>query len=111
MHEGSTDAAIAARRPERNTGWAMSQENVEVVRRMYEAFHAGDTDGALACFDPDVVVDFSRRADGRVGHGREYLNQIIASWLGAWEEWREEIDEIRDLGKPGVRRRHAARPG
>jgi ketosteroid isomerase-like protein len=76
----------------------MSQENVEVVRRMYEAFHAGDTDGALACFDPDVVVDFSRRADGRVGHGREYLNQIISSWLGAWEEWREEIDEIRDLG-------------
>ena len=76
----------------------MSQENVEIVRRMYEAFHAADTIGALACFDPDVVVDFSRRPDGRVGHGREYLNQIITSWLVAWEEWREEIDEIRDLG-------------
>jgi ketosteroid isomerase-like protein len=76
----------------------MSQENVEIVRRMYEAFHAADTVSALACFDPDVVVDFSRRPDGRVGHGREYLNQIITSWLGAWEEWHEEIDEIRDLG-------------
>ena len=25
----------------------MSEENVEIVRRMYEAFHAGDTDAAL----------------------------------------------------------------
>jgi ketosteroid isomerase-like protein len=76
----------------------MSEKNVEIVRRMHEAFHAGEPNAALACFDPNVVVDFSRRADGRVGHGREYLGQVIASWLGAWEEWREEIDEIRDLG-------------
>jgi hypothetical protein len=63
----------------------MSQENVEVVRRMYEAFHAADTVSALACFDADVVVDFSRRPDGRVGHGREYLNQIITRGLPtAW---------------------------
>ena len=52
----------------------------------------------MACFDPDVVVDFSRRADGRVGRGREYLSQVVASWMGAWEEWYEEIHEIRDLG-------------
>jgi ketosteroid isomerase-like protein len=26
----------------------MSQENVEVVRQMYDAFHSGDADGALA---------------------------------------------------------------
>ena len=76
----------------------MSEENVEVVRRMYEAFHAGDTDAALACFAPDVVADFSRRADGRLGEGRDYLIQDVRSWMGAWEEWREEIDDIRDLG-------------
>jgi len=76
----------------------MSQENVEVVRRMYDAYHAGDAAGSLACFDPDVVIDFSRRADGRVGHGREYLSEVVISWMGAWEEWHEKIDEIRDLG-------------
>ena len=76
----------------------MSQHDVEIVCRMQEAFDAGDAAGALACFDPDVVVDFSRRADGGVGRGREYLNQIMASWLGAWDEWRNEIQEIRDLG-------------
>ena len=76
----------------------MSEENVEIVRRMYEAFHAGDTDAALACFDPDVMVDFSRRADGRCGQGRDYLIQDVTSWMGTWKEWREEIDDIRDLG-------------
>jgi ketosteroid isomerase-like protein len=76
----------------------MSQENVEVVRRMYEAFHRGDAEGALAHFDPEVAVDASSRVDGEVGRGHEDLTRIISSWLGAFEAWREEIEAIRDLG-------------
>ena len=76
----------------------MSRENVEVVRRMYEAFHGGDAEGALTCFDPDVVVDASAGVDGRTGRGRQELAEIITAWVGAWEEWREEIEEIRDHG-------------
>jgi ketosteroid isomerase-like protein len=55
----------------------MSQENVEVVRRMYEAFHSGDAEGALAHFDPEVVVDATMRVDAGIGHGREELYAII----------------------------------
>jgi uncharacterized protein len=77
----------------------MSEENVEIVRRMYDAFHSGDADGALAHFDPDVVVDASRaRPDGAIGQGHEQLNTIVAAWVGAFDEWREEIAEMRDLG-------------
>jgi len=76
----------------------MSQENVEVIRRMYEAFHGGDFDGALAYFDPEVEVDASVRVDEGVGHGRDAVSAVVASWLAAWDEWREEIEEIRDLG-------------
>jgi ketosteroid isomerase-like protein len=77
----------------------MSQENVEVVQRMYDAFHSGDADGALAHFDPNVVVDASRaRPDGGRGRGREQLNAIVTAWMGTWDEWREEIAEMRDLG-------------
>ena len=65
---------------------------------MYEAFHRGDADGALAFFDPEVVVDASRRVDGGIGHGREELNAIITRWVGTWDEWREEIEEIRNVG-------------
>jgi ketosteroid isomerase-like protein len=76
----------------------MSQENVELVRKMYDAFQGGDADAALACFDPEVVVDASHRVDGRVGHGREELVAILGEWIGAWDEWREDIEEIRDVG-------------
>ena len=76
----------------------MSQENVEIVRGMYEAFGRGDADAALAYFDPGVVVDASHRVDGRVGHGHEELVAILGEWMGTWDEWREEVEEIRDAG-------------
>jgi ketosteroid isomerase-like protein len=77
----------------------MSQENVELVRRMYEAFHGGDANAALSHFDPEVVVDASFRVDAGIGHGHEGLNRIIRTWIGTFDDWREEIEEIRDLGK------------
>ena len=82
-----------------DTGRAMSQENVEVVRRMYDAFHSGDADEALGHFDRDVLVDASpARPDVAIGKGREHVSAVVGSWLAAWEEWGEEIEEMRDLG-------------
>ena len=71
---------------------------MDVVRRMYEAFHGGDAEAALGHFDAEVTVDASRRLDAAVGRGREFLNKTITSWIGAFDSWREEIDEIRDFG-------------
>ena len=77
----------------------MSQENVEIVRRMYDAFHSGDAEGALSHFDPDVLVDASNaRPDVAVGRGRDAVNAIVTGWVASWDEWREEIEEMRDLG-------------
>ena len=77
----------------------MSVENVEVVRQMYDAFYRGDADGALGHFDQDVVVDASKgRPDIGIGHGREQVRRITTSWVGTWDQWREEIEEMRDLG-------------
>jgi ketosteroid isomerase-like protein len=76
----------------------MSQESVDVVRRMYDAFQSGDAEGAVDHFAPDVTVDATTRPDGEVGKGRESLWKIITSWVTAFEEWSEEIEEIRDLG-------------
>jgi ketosteroid isomerase-like protein len=76
----------------------MSEENVEIVKQMYEAYHGGDAEGALAYFDPEVIVDASRRLDGGTGQGREYLTRIITSWVGTFEEFREEIEEMRHRG-------------
>jgi ketosteroid isomerase-like protein len=75
----------------------MSQ-NVEVVRRMYEARDGGDAEGVLACFHPEVVLDARVRMDSGIVHGREEAFRIIGEWVGAFDDWREEIHEIRDLG-------------
>lgn len=76
----------------------MSQENVELVKRMLALFHAGDGEGALACFSDDVVSEAKARPDITGGQGREALGQLIGGWVSAWDAWEEEIDEIRDLG-------------
>ena len=38
------------------------------------------------------------RVDAGIGHGREALNAIVGRWLGAFDGWREDIEEMRDLG-------------
>jgi ketosteroid isomerase-like protein len=76
----------------------MSQENVEIVRRMYEARDARDAEGTLACFHPEVVLDARVRMDSGIVHGREELARIILEWVEAFDDWHEEINEIRDLG-------------
>jgi ketosteroid isomerase-like protein len=76
----------------------MSRENVELVRRMYDAYLNGDAERALEFFHPDVEVDFSLRVDTGKGRGREELARIVGSWGAAWDGYREEIDEIHDFG-------------
>jgi ketosteroid isomerase-like protein len=77
----------------------MSQENVEIVRRMYAAFDRGDAEAALSTLDPEVVIDATHRVDGRIGHGHEGVTTLLREWLGTWDEWHEEVEEIRDLGE------------
>ena len=71
---------------------------MELVQRMLALFHAGDAKGALACFSEDVVSEATARPDVTGGRGREALMNLIGGWVAAWEDWKEEIDEVRDLG-------------
>ena len=76
----------------------MSQENVEIVRRMYQAVQSGDTATARSFFDPEFIVDASARPDGATGRGWDAMVRIIGEWMDAFEGWREEIEEVRDIG-------------
>jgi ketosteroid isomerase-like protein len=79
----------------------MSRENVEIVRRVYESFQSGDLEGALAHFHPEVTVDVTDgRPDSEVGHGHEDLVRIIVGeWIGAFDDWHEEVEAISDYGE------------
>jgi hypothetical protein len=78
----------------------MSQENVETVRRMYDAYARGDLEVSLSCLDP--AIEFSQPAGepgGGTYHGRQGVIQAFTTWTGAWEDYRVEVEELTDLGE------------
>ena len=76
----------------------MSEENVRVVRQMYDAYLAGDIDRALAYFHPDVAADFSVRADTAPTEGRDALGETVATWVSAWADYSERVTDVRGIG-------------
>jgi ketosteroid isomerase-like protein len=76
----------------------MSQENVEVVRRMWEAFLRRDFDQALAAFHPDIEWDGTNLPDGTISRGHQAIIDHSARWFGMWEDWTIELGEFVDVG-------------
>jgi ketosteroid isomerase-like protein len=77
-------------RPRRRVEVALvSGHNVELHRRIYEAFNARDVDGLVALSDPSVAVQSVFAAvSGTVYHGHDGVRR----WQGDLEEaWGEEI--------------------
>jgi ketosteroid isomerase-like protein len=84
----------------RDTGRAMSQENVEVVKAFMGLFEAGDRDAWRDYFDPDVVWDTSasEMPAGGIYHGHEGIERFFREWLGAWDQYEVETREYIDAG-------------
>jgi ketosteroid isomerase-like protein len=67
----------------------MSQENVAIVRRCFEAWDRGEIDGVVAEYSADVEVDVTSVMDGRFqGRDavRDYFNSTLASLRFAHDE-------------------------
>ena len=81
----------------------MSEENVEVVRKLTDAFNRGDLDAWLGFLSPEVaweslpLVGFRDVYRGRSG-AREWLEQL----LEVFEEARLEIEETTALSDDRV---------
>jgi uncharacterized protein len=77
----------------------MSEENVEVVRRGYEAFNRGDLDAMVA----DFALTFEYLASGAVPgtggvyRGSEGLKEFMG-WFAEFSDARAEINELIDAG-------------
>lgn len=75
----------------------MATENAELVRRLYERFNARD-------FAPrDLVADDFELYDpdlpgGGVFRGTDGLAAYLHQYIDAWEEYRVEIEELREVG-------------
>jgi ketosteroid isomerase-like protein len=71
--------------------------DLDLARQSNEAFTRRDFDGGLAMFRPDAVWDASPIGAGVV-EGREAIRRDFEVWVGAYEEWEQTIEELRDLG-------------
>ena len=78
----------------------MSEENVELVRTLLSAFDRADYELALEALDPDVEwqVPPGVGIGQEVYRGREGVQSGFANWLGAWETYRFDLEEILDHG-------------
>ena len=96
----------------------MSQENIEVVKRVAEAWNRDDLDAFIDLLDPDIewYPAIERSFEGR----ESAFSRMVALWIGGtevrrghagvrkgWESYSGEeveslevrLDEIRDLGE------------
>src|SRR6476646_4455271 len=90
--------APATFEPSRDTGRAMSQENVEVVRAQWEQFARGDF-SAWA----DLPDDFEFVTSPEVPDAGTYRGAAAIEWMTAWVESFEghtmRATEISDCGE------------
>ncbi len=89
---------VAPRKESGDTGRAMSQENVEVAHRAWEAFHRDDIDGFLTCIDPEVEWHSLMQEMDGVAHGHAGVRRWWTSLFAAFPDWRPSIVDVRDLG-------------
>jgi len=73
----------------------MSRENIEIARRGYAAFDAGDPAGILGFLDPDIEVhDFPEIPDRAVYHGPEGFLALVTNVLEEFDDFRIEASEF-----------------
>jgi ketosteroid isomerase-like protein len=79
----------------------MSQENVELVRRAYEAYLRGDVTGMLENVAPDFVL-YRAAPDGATYHGPGAIMQVITDWTEDFAEFGMNTGEFIDANESQV---------
>jgi ketosteroid isomerase-like protein len=78
----------------------MSQENVEILRRLHEALNRGDLDNAVQYLHPEVELRPGIVAPDQSSlyRGRDGVQQFFETVYEAFEEQRTDIGEIIEVG-------------
>jgi ketosteroid isomerase-like protein len=82
----------------------MSQENVEVVRRIYE-YYTATGDFSEETVHPDFVWDMSTFRgwpERQTYAGLKGAREFMAGWREAWEDWEYEVEELFDADERAV---------
>jgi ketosteroid isomerase-like protein len=86
----------------------VSRENVELIRRLYDAVAARDGETVLSIYHPDVVWDHSNNTEiahltgSTVYHGHDGLREWSRQYYEAWEDVTAQLEDVIDLGDDRV---------
>jgi ketosteroid isomerase-like protein len=92
----------------RDTGRAMSRQNVEFVEALFAGAAGADKQTLLAAL-PEIIaescdleiewVEDPSRADGQVHRGHEGVRASFEEWLAGFEDYQFELEEVLDGGE------------
>jgi ketosteroid isomerase-like protein len=82
----------------------MSQENVEIVRSMFEAVNRGDLDAWLEYWTDDIDYRAAEGAPDDHGpiKGKDALRAFVQDWLDTFDDFKVEPVELIDAGENNV---------
>jgi ketosteroid isomerase-like protein len=95
----------------------MSSENVEAIRRVYEAMAKGDFWAAGEVFDPEIMWEWSPSLAGLTGtatyHGIDAVVAATLDFFKAWDWYRQEAEQLIEIGDDvlAITRTHARMKG
>ena len=78
----------------------MSRENMEIVRRSYDAFNRGDLDAVLESVDPLIAVEYwgERPDPDRSYHGHAGVREFVGQLREIFPDYRADVEECIDAG-------------
>ena len=79
----------------------MSQENVEIVRGVYDAFARGDNAAPFTVYAPDIEWDIRVNAGldvATVYRGHDGVRMGFRNWLAPFRDFSFRPQEMRDCG-------------
>ena len=77
----------------------MSQENIEIVRRIYAAWAGAHVPGPVELLDRDIeYVNPEGAIEPGTRHGLEAFTEATQKIFEAWEFWRAEPESLTAVG-------------
>jgi ketosteroid isomerase-like protein len=81
----------------------MSEENVQLVRRAYEALNAGDVERLIELCDQSFELDMEERVfNPATFRGHDGIRRFYGEVRDVWEEYRWDPEELIDAGNQVV---------
>jgi ketosteroid isomerase-like protein len=77
----------------------MSQENVEIVRRFYDAWAREEFPGPVELMDPEIeYVNPAGAVEPGTRRGRAAFSRAVEKLFEGWETWQAKPEQFKDVG-------------